>query len=149
MNSCPSIVRTVLSVACLCGLIAAAPPLAAQSMVREFPRAALRGTLEIVAPPVVLLDGQPDRLSPGARLRSPTNHLLMTGALVGERMLVNFTREPSGLIHEVWVLSPAEAALSRESATPVRNFKFESEANTAPKDDGKTPFHLLPKFPQR
>ena len=109
----------------------------------------MRGILQIVAPPSVLLDGHPDRLSPGVRIRSPYNMVLMSGALVGERMLVNFTRDSGGLIHEVWVLTPEEALLKRELATSPRNFQFSSEADKAPRDDGKTPFHMLPKYPQQ
>ena len=75
--------------------------------------------------------------------------VLMSGALVGERMLVNFTRDSSGLIHEIWVLSPEEASLKRDAATSPRNFQFSSEADKAPRDDGKTPFNKLPKYPQQ
>jgi len=121
----------------------------AQSMAREFPRTAVRGVIQIVTPPSILLDGKPDRLSPGVRIRSPHNLLLMSGALVGERMLVNFTRDSGGLIHEIWVLSPEEASLKRELATSPRNFQFSSEADKLPRDDGKTPFNQLPKFPQQ
>lgn len=121
----------------------------AQNGPREFPTLAVRGVIQIVAPPIVLLDGKPDRLSPGVKIRSPKNMLLMSGALVGEQMLVNFTRDSAGLIHEVWVLSPEEATLKRELATSPRNFQFSSESDRAPRDDGKTPFNKLPKFPQQ
>ena len=121
----------------------------AQSVAREFPAAAVRGIIQIAAPPSVLLDGKPDRLSPGVRIRSPQNRLLMSGALVGERMLVNLTRDSGGLIHEIWVLSPEEALQTRELATSPRNFQFSSEADKTLRDDGNTPFHMLPKFPQQ
>lgn len=121
----------------------------AQSLQREFPTAAVRGIVQIVAPPSVLLDGKPDRLSPGVRIRSPQNRLLMSGSLVGESMLVNFTRDSGGLIHEIWVLSPEEALQKRELATSPRNFQFSSEADKTLRDDGNTPFHMLPKFPQQ
>lgn len=121
----------------------------AQDMVRAFPLQALRGTLTVTTPPAVLMDGQPDRLSPGARIRNPQNMLVMSSTLTGMPLVVNFTRESSGLIHEVWLLSPQEAALDRTLATPVRNFTFSSEADTAPRDDGRTPFNQLPKFPQQ
>ena len=124
-------------------------PALAQGMVRSFPQQALRGTLTVTAPPAVLLDGRPEQLSPGARIRNPQNMLVMSGTLVGVPLVVNFTRESSGLIHEVWLLSPQEAALDRKLATPARNFTFSSEADAAPRDDGKTPFNLLPKFPQQ
>ena len=63
-------------------------------------------------------------------------------------MVVNYTREPNGMVHQVWLLSPQEAALKRNSATRERNFIFAAEEDTRPKDDGKTPFHLLPKYGQ-
>lgn len=131
-------------------LLAAQAPLAqAQATVREFPRQALRGVLEVTMPPDVRLDGQRDRLSPGARIRDTENRLLLSGSLVGIRAVVNFTRDSSGLIHEVWLLTPAEAALKRERATPERNFHFQSEGELAPRDDGKTPFNQLPRWPNR
>jgi len=61
---------------------------------------------------------------------------------------VNYTREPNGMVHQVWLLNQQEAALKRPSATRERNFLFASEEDTRPKDDGKTPFHLLPKYGQ-
>jgi hypothetical protein len=136
--------------AALLGLTLAtfSPALLAQPVGRSFPAKALRGTLTVTAPPEVLMDGQPDRLSPGARIRNPQNAFVMSASLVGVPLVVNFTRENTGQIHEVWLLSPEEAAEKRERATPERNFLFSSEADTAPRDDGKTPFHLLPKFPQ-
>lgn len=142
--------RRTLQLATFIALGLAFTPLqsTAQSNVREFPRTALRGTLLIVAPPEVLLDGRPERLSPGSRIHSPQHMMVMSGALVGQKLLVNFTRENTGLIHEIWLLTPEEAALKRPRATPERNFLFSSEQQTLPHDDGKTPYDQLPKFPQ-
>jgi hypothetical protein len=119
-----------------------------QPMGRAFPRTALRATLVVTAPPEVLLDGKATRLSPGARIRDANNMLVMSGNLVGQRLLVNFTLENNGLVHEVWVLTPTEATQKQAHATPARNFLFNSEIDTTPRDDGKTPFNQLPKFPQ-
>jgi hypothetical protein len=116
---------------------------------RQFPAKALRGILLVTTPPQVLLDGRPDRLSPGARIRDADNSFVMSANVVGQRLVVNFTRDASNLIHEVWLLTPEEAARKANLATPYRNFNFESEGNQPARDDGKTPFHLLPKFPQR
>jgi hypothetical protein len=33
----------------------------------------------------------------------------MSGSIVGQNLLVNFVREPNGLVHEVWILNEAEA----------------------------------------
>jgi hypothetical protein len=116
---------------------------------RQFPARAQRAVLMVTTPPQVMLDGRPDRLSPGARIRDTDNSFVMSGNVVGQRLVVNFVRDASHLIHEVWLLTPEEAAQKANLATPYRNFNFESEGNQPARDDGKTPFHLLPKFPQR
>ncbi len=71
---------------------------------------AQRGTLRITMPPEVLLNGQPARLAPGARIRNRNNLIAVSGALMGEDLPVRYTRDPLGLVFEVWVLSAAEAA---------------------------------------
>ena len=96
---------------CLASL--AAMPVAAQSLARQFPAAALRGTLEVTTPPDILLNGRPERLSPGARIRGLSNTLVMSASLVGQPVLVNYLRDPLGLVHEVWILSAAEAQEKR------------------------------------
>jgi hypothetical protein len=78
---------------------------------RPFPSGVARGTLVVTYPPVVQLNGKPDRLSPGSRIRGQNNMLLLSGSLVGQSLLVNFLRNPTGEVHEVWVLTAAEAAL--------------------------------------
>ena len=37
--------------------------------------------------------------------------LLLSGSIVGQSLLVNFVRNPTGEVHDVWVLTEAEAAL--------------------------------------
>ena len=83
----------------------------AQINVREFPPTAQRGTLVVTFPPVIQLNGQPDRLSPGARIRGTNSLLVLSGSIVGQSLVVNYVREPMGLVHEVWILTPEEAAL--------------------------------------
>ncbi len=113
MNRCNAIFsrtttrRLALTVALL-GLSAGA---SAQMGVRPFPPDAQRGAMVVVAPPIIQLGGKPDRLSPGARIRGVNNMLLMSGALIGQTLVVNYVRNPTGEVHEVWVLSQAEAAL--------------------------------------
>ncbi len=65
-------------------------PANAQDLVRQFPPAARRGTLEVTAPPNVLINGQAERLSPGARIKNTNNTLALSGSLVGQRLLVNY-----------------------------------------------------------
>jgi len=87
----------------------AALPAAAQ-MQRNFPANALRGELVVVQPPLVQLNGKPAQLAPGARIRSETNMLAMSGALVGQRWPVHYTRDVNGDLFDVWLLTPAERA---------------------------------------
>jgi hypothetical protein len=61
-----------------------------------------------VIPPI---HEQPARLAPGARIRDRNNLLVVSGALIGQDLLVRYTRDPLGLLHEVWVLTPSEAAV--------------------------------------
>ena len=69
------------------------------------------GVLRVVAPPEVLLNGKPVRLSPGARIRGPNNLMVMSASLVGQDLKVLYTLEPLGLVHEVWILTAREIIL--------------------------------------
>ncbi len=117
--------------------------------VREFPLAAKRATLAVTRPPDVLLNGNPERLAPGVRIRGLTNTLVLSGSLVGETYIVNYVREPQGLIKDVWLLTEREVAEKRSGMEPVVNFTFGSIGDKPKTDDGKTPFHQLPKFPKQ
>jgi hypothetical protein len=117
-----------------------------QAGLRQFPPAAVRGTLEVTAPPLIQIDGSAEQLSPGSRIRGPGNQLVMSGQLVGKKVAVNYVRNPQGQVHEVWILTALEAAQEREGSGPRRNFRFESETQRGVKDDGKIPFDQLPTF---
>ena len=99
----------------------------AQSPVRPFPASAKRAVLEVQVWPAVLLNGEPERLSPGSRIRGVNNMLMMSGQLVGQRLVVNYTRDGQGMVHEVWLLNPYEAQLERPGSEPTRNWRFESD----------------------
>ena len=101
--------------------------LQAQTIQREFPAVALRGTLVVTAPPVVSLDGQTDKLSPSARIRAENNMIALSGSLVGQQLVVNYTRDAAGLVNEVWVLTAQEARLKRATKARSSNFFFESD----------------------
>ena len=118
-------------------VLAAALPLllaagAATQTTRPFPATALRGALVITQPPEVLLNGAPARLSPGSRIRGANNMLQLSAALAGQQLLVHYTREPSGLVHDVWVLTPDEAARKPWPATPeeAQRWEFNPVAQT-------------------
>lgn len=96
-----------------CALAAAAAvclvaPAAAQQ--RTFPQNALRGALVILSPSEATLNGQAARLAPGLRIRGQDNMLAMSANLVGNRMLVHYTTDIQGLVNNVWILTPDEAA---------------------------------------
>ncbi|VTU20161.1 hypothetical protein [Variovorax sp. PBL-E5] len=115
---------------------------------RNFPAGTLRGKFLIVNWPNIELDGQPERLSPGARILSADRMLVMPASITGQKLLVNYTRDAAGLVREVWILTPGEAQAKRASADhPILNF-WPFVANTGPHDDGKTPFDQLPKYGQ-
>jgi len=100
MNRC---LKTLLfSLALWAGL------LQAQTVIREAPKDVKPGRLVVTAPPIITLDGKPDRLSPGSRIRDTNNMLLLSGSVVGQSLPVVYRREPSGMVHEVWVLTPEE-----------------------------------------
>jgi hypothetical protein len=90
---------------------------------RNFPIGTLRGKFMVTNAPDVELDGKADRLGAGARIRSEQNMLVMPGAIIGQKYLVNYTRDAAGLLREVWILTPDEATASRESlgARPLLN----------------------------
>ncbi len=113
MNRCfhttTRLLRFVAPAALLAALTLAHAGLSAQTISRPFPPKAQRGAMVVTNPPEIVMNGKADRLSPGARIRGQNNMLVMSGALVGQNLLVNYVREPNGMVHEVWVLNEAEA----------------------------------------
>ncbi len=113
---------------------------------RNFPAGALRGSFMVLNAPEIQLDGQPDRLAPGVRIRSAHNLLVLASNLTGQNLLVNYTRDAAGLVRDVWLLTPQEARAERASVErPLLNF-WPFVTSAGPRDDGKTPFDQLPKF---
>ena len=114
MNRCTKSrvgIALVLSAA-LAGVFPSLTPLAiAQGFVREAPKDVKRGRLTITAtPPMVLLNGVPDRLSPGSRIRNLNNMLVLSGSIAGQTFPVVYRRDSAGLIHEAWMLTAEEDA---------------------------------------
>lgn len=100
-----------------------AAPLIAQSatnsdvITRTFPASALRGELKVLSMYTVKLDGDTERLSPGARIRDQNNRIVMSSTLIGQEFDVNYTRDATRQVYEVWILTPAEAARPRPTAS--------------------------------
>jgi hypothetical protein len=85
---------------------------AAAQVQRAFPQNALRGALVVGVAPDILLNGDRARLAPGARIRDDNNMLVVPSALTGGRYLVHYTVDTSGLVKDVWILRPDEAAVN-------------------------------------
>lgn len=106
--------------AALLVLAAGIAPIAWADDLRAFPEAALRGRLQVVTPPAVVLDGKDDQLSMGARIRDQRNLFVTSATLAdGQTHAVNYLRDGFGLISQVWVLTEAEAAVKRATANPT------------------------------
>ena len=90
-------------------LLATSAATLAQGIVREAPKDVKPGVIAVSpTPPVISVDGKPDRLSPGARIRDTNNMLVLSGALAGQTVYTVYRRDGVGLVHEVWLLTPAE-----------------------------------------
>jgi hypothetical protein len=86
---------------------------------RAFPQNALRGAIVIGVAPDIQVNGAPARLAPGARIRDAGNMAVVPSGLTGGRYLVNYTVDSSGLVKEVWILRPEEAAVRPWPTTPA------------------------------
>jgi len=115
--------------------------------VRQFPAKAVRGEMVVLAPPVISMDGRQDRLSVGARIRDANNHFTLSTPLLNKPLLVNYVRDNTGLVQEVWILNAEEAKEKRPGGTATLfNFTTDSSSSTAPADNGKTPYNQLPGY---
>jgi hypothetical protein len=93
------------------GLVLAACAAAAQtpSVIREAPRDVKPAIMGVAAtPPDITLNGQPDRLSPGYRIRDRNNMLVLSGTIAGQNHYTVYKRDAAGLVHEVWLLNAEE-----------------------------------------
>jgi hypothetical protein len=151
MNRCTHRLMAVLILtAAAAGLVTT--PIAAQTddaplKVREFPKAALRGEMTVLAPPEIFLNGKADRLSVGARIRDANNHFVLPGPLTNQTLVVNYLRDNIGQVQQVWILN-AEEAREKRAGSADTVFNFITGTAAAPADDGKTPYTQLPAYKQ-
>ena len=117
--------------ALVAALVACTLPAQAQAP-RRFPATALRGEIVVTQPPELLLNGQPARLAPGARIRGTNNLLQTSGALVQQRLAVNYTLDMYGLLLDVWLLTPQELSRRPWPTTPAQAaaWRFDADAQT-------------------
>ena len=107
--------------ALLAATLACAALLPAAAEARNFPKTALRGTIAFgTNPPAISLNGSGALLAPGARIHGMDNMLKMTGALAGQRYVVDYTVESTGLVFEVWLLTTDEVAVNPWPTTPAQ-----------------------------
>jgi hypothetical protein len=85
---------------------------ASAQLLRAFPPNTLRGAIIFGDLPTVSLNGKVVQLSPGSRVRGPDNMAVMPPAIVGKKFLVHYTLDTGNTrVKDVWILSPAEAAV--------------------------------------
>ena len=99
---------------------------------RNFPADALRGSMVIGEVPEILLNAKPARLGPGVRIRDQGNLQPRPAALIGMTFLVHYTVDTQGLVKDVWILTPEEAARKPWPATvrEAQAWKFDAVAQT-------------------
>ena len=116
---------------------------------RQFPKEAKRGELMVLAAPEIALNNKPDRLSPAVRIRDINNNLVLSGTLANQRLVVNYLRDNTGLVHNVWVLNSEEIKqkMPGQPEGILSNIRSMFETPVV-KDDGNTPYNQLPKYKQ-
>ena len=116
---------------------------------RQFPKEARRGELMVLIAPEIALDSKPDRMSPAVRIRDINNQLVLSGTLANQRLVVNYVRDNTGLVHNVWVLNSEEIKqkMPGKPESILSNIRSMFETPVV-KDDGNTPYHQLPKYKQ-
>ena len=116
---------------------------------RQFPKEARRGELVVLTAPDIAMDSKPDRLSPAVRIRDTNNHLVLSGTLANQRLVVNYVRDNTGLVHNVWVLNSEEIKQKMPGKPEgiLSNIRSMFDT-TVVKDDGNTPYNQLPKYKQ-
>ena len=119
---------TMLRCVLMAAALAAGPAFAEGP--RTFPAGALRGEIAFALPPEILLNGKPARLAPGSRIFDGAGQQQLSGALVGQRVVVNYTRDNAGQPHQVWILTAAERANKPWPATDAeaRSWLFDPAA---------------------
>ena len=94
----------------LLGLTLAATAATAQiESIRSAPKDVKPAIIAVSAtPPIIQVDGNDDRLSPGARIKDRENRLVLSGTLAGKSVYSVYKRDAAGLVHEVWLLNEEE-----------------------------------------
>src|SRR4051812_34124367 len=97
-------IQRLVAIAMLAGCV-----LTASAQVRTIPQDAKRGTLRHIQDMVVEINGGPQRLAPGAQIRDASNYIVVPTA-VPPGSLVRYRVDSEGMVRQVWILTPEEAA---------------------------------------
>ena len=81
----------------------------AYAQLRSIPDEAKRGEIRHLQDMLVAIDGVPQRLAPGAQIRDASNRVVVPAA-VAAGTEVKYVLNDEGLVRQIWVLSPVEAA---------------------------------------
>ena len=81
----------------------------AYAQLRSIPDEAKRGEIRHLQDMVIAIDGVPQRLAPGAQIRDAANRIVVPAAVVAGTA-VKYVVNDEGLVRQIWILSPAEAA---------------------------------------
>jgi hypothetical protein len=84
---------------------------AAFAQVRTIPQDAKRGEMRYIPDMTVEVNGQQLPLAPGIQIRDTLNMILVPAALP-DKTLVKYRLDGNGMVRQVWILTPEEAAAS-------------------------------------
>jgi hypothetical protein len=117
-----ALAASFFSVATAFGAFAPTTSLAQESIHRDAPKDVVLGQMTVTLPPVIQMDGKPDRLSPGVRIHSIRNMLVLSASLAGSTVPVVYKRDTYGLVSEVWMLTPDEYTRLGGTGTDAQKF---------------------------
>ena len=79
------------------------------AQLRTIPEDAKRGVMRHVQETVIEIDGKRRLLSAGAQIRSESNRILVPAAVPPDSV-VKYRLDQEGMVRQVWLLTPEEAA---------------------------------------
>ena len=88
-------------------MFVAALSTAAAAQLRTIPEDAKRGEIRHVEAMLVEIDGERQRLAPGAQIRDTSNRLIVPTAIPAGTQ-VRYLLDAQGMVVRVWVLTPEE-----------------------------------------
>jgi hypothetical protein len=82
---------------------------AATAQLRTIPKEARQGVIRHLQDMHVEIDGKPQRLAPGAQIRSLQNRIIVPSAIPAG-VVVKYVFDNEGLVRNVWIVTEQEAA---------------------------------------